>query len=124
MKQPIGGKKIRHKSSHSALLPSVEVESPLFPPGAPQVTQLDAIIIPASRRASSFDNLIKLSARLGAQLVVICSRLATIDDVAERVARTPGARALIIEIPKNYRVPQMPRRTSSRMFLEASAGRT
>jgi hypothetical protein len=124
MKQPIGGKKIRHKSSHSALLQSVEVESPLFPPGAPQVSKLDAIIIPASRRASSFDNLIKLSARLGAHLVVICSRLATIEDVAERVARTPGARALIIEIPKNYRVPQMPRRTSNRMFLEASAGRT
>ena len=55
---------------------------------------------------------------------MICSRLATIEDVAERVARTPGARALIIEIPKNYRVPQMPRRTSNRMFLEASAGRS
>ena len=51
MKQPIGGKKIRQKSSHSALLQSVEVESPLFPPGAPQVGKLDAIIVPASRRA-------------------------------------------------------------------------
>ena len=51
MKQPIGGKKIRQKASHSALLQSVEVESPLFSPGAPQVGKLDAIIIPASRRA-------------------------------------------------------------------------
>jgi hypothetical protein len=123
MKQPVGGKKIRHKSSHSALLQSVEVESPLFSPVALSVTKLDAIIIPASRRASSFDDLIKLSARLGAQLVVICSKLTKIDDVAERVARTPGARALIIEMPKNYRVPRMPSRTSSRRFLEASAGR-
>jgi hypothetical protein len=123
MKQPVGGKKIRQKASHSALLQSVEVESPLFSPGAPQITKLDAIIIPASRRASSFDDLIKLSARLGARLVVICSRLAKIEDVAERVARTPGARALIIEIPKNYRVPRMPSRTSNRRFLEASADR-
>lgn len=123
MKQPVGGKKIRQKSSHSALLQSVEVESALFPPGAPQVTKLDAIIIPASRRASSFDALIKLSAELGARVVVICSKLAKIEDVAERVARTPGARALIIEIPKNYRVPQMPSRTSSRRFQEACAGR-
>ncbi len=123
MKQPIGGKKIRQKASHSALLQSVEVESPLFSPGAPQVGKLDAIIIPASRRASSFDDLIRLSARLGAQLVVICSKLARIDDVAERVARTPSARALIIEMPKNYRVPRMPGRTSRRAFLEASAGR-
>jgi hypothetical protein len=124
VKQPTGGKKIRQKSSHAALLQSLEVESPLFPPSAPQVATLDAIIIPASRRASSFDNLIKLSARLGARLVVICSKLAKIEDVAERVARTPGARALIIEIPKNYRAPQMPGRTSSRNFREASAGRT
>jgi hypothetical protein len=89
VKQPTGGKKIRQKSSHAALLQSLEVESPLFPPSAPQVATLDAIIIPASRRASSFDNLIKLSARLGARLVVICSKLAKIEDVAEMVARTP-----------------------------------
>jgi hypothetical protein len=124
VKQPTGGKKIRQKSSHAALLQSLEVESPLFPPGTPQVGALDAIIIPASRRASSFDNLIKLSARLHARLVVICSKLAKIEDVAERVARTPGARALIIEIPKNYQIPRMPGRTASRDFREASAGRT
>ena len=112
MRQPAGGKKIRQMSSHSGLLQSVEVESPLFAPSPPQVNPLDAIIIPASRRASSFDELIKLSARLGAQLVVICSKLAKIEDVAERVARTPGARGLIIEIPKNYRVPHVPSRTS------------
>jgi len=121
MKQPIGGKKIRQKASHSALLKSVEVESSLFSPG--EITKLDAIIVPASRKASSFDDLIKLSARLGAQLVVICSKLARIDDVAERVARTPRARALIIEMPKNHRVPRMPGRTSRSEFLEASAGR-
>jgi hypothetical protein len=123
MKQPIGNK-IRQKASHSALLKSVELESPLFAPDTAQITKLDAIIIPATRRASSFDDLIKLSARLGVWLVVICSKLAKIEDVAERVARTPGARALIIEVPKNFRVPQVPNRTASRRFLEASAGRT
>jgi hypothetical protein len=123
MRQPAGGKKIRQMSSHSGLLQSVEVESPLFAPSPPQVNPLDAIIIPASRRASSFDELIKLSARLGAQLVVICSKLAKIEDVAERVARTPGARGLIIEIPKNYRVPHVPSRTSGSAFRTASGGR-
>ena len=35
MKQPIGGKKIRQKASHSALLQSVEVDHPGVPVSVP-----------------------------------------------------------------------------------------
>jgi hypothetical protein len=43
--------------------------------------------------------------------------------VARRVARTPGARSLIVPIPDNWKHPKFPTRTSAAEFKDANAGR-
>jgi len=67
--------------------------------------------------------LIDLSARLGTLLVVLCSLQTRLDQVAARVAATPGARALLVEIPREFHISDMPSRTSAPLFNEASGGR-
>jgi hypothetical protein len=84
---------------------------------------LDAIIVPASRPASFLQPAIELAAFLGVFLVVLCSRQTKIDQVAGRVARTPGARSLIVRIPDRWNHPDFPTRTSAEMFNTANANR-
>jgi hypothetical protein len=84
---------------------------------------LDAIIVPASRPASFLQPAIDLSALLGAFLVVLCSKQTRVEQVARRVARTPGSRALIALIPPEWEHPDFPTRTSNERFKEANAGR-
>src|SRR5690242_7429420 len=116
MRPPLGTKKVRQEPSHARLLRSV-VE-----PLATRADKFDAIIVPAARPASSFAGLINLSARLGTLLVVLCSRQTRVAQVATRLATTPGARALIIEIPDGFRLTEIPTWTST--FALANAGRT
>jgi hypothetical protein len=61
---------------------------------------------------------------LGALLVVLCSKQTKIEQVARRVSRTPGARALVVQIPQKWTHPHFPVRTSSNEFQTASADRT
>jgi hypothetical protein len=61
-----------------------------------------------------------MSAFLGVHLVVLCSKEAKIEDVAEQVSRTPGAKSLVVEISESWSHPGFPGRTSSLAFLEAS----
>jgi hypothetical protein len=67
---------------------------------------------------------IELAASLGAVLVVLCSKQTELEQVARRVAKTPGARALIVSIPAGWRHPAFPTRTSAAEFQTASANRT
>jgi hypothetical protein len=85
--------------------------------------RLDAIIVPASRPASCLQPAINLAARLGVLLVILCSKQTKADQVAERVSTSPGARALVVEIPENWDRPQFPARTSSQAFRRANANR-
>jgi hypothetical protein len=114
MSLPLRLTKIRQKASHRRLLRSVD---PLiFRP-----SRLHAIIVPATRPVESFVRLIDLSARLGVLLVVLCSRQAIGAHVADQVAATRGARALVVDVPAAFRLKQMPKLTST--FASASGGR-
>lgn len=119
MTQAVG--KIHHNPSHARLLH--HATGPRLPSNRPRSTRLDALIIPASRPASSFTNLIELSARIETLLVVMCSKQTRVDQVAERVARTPGARALIVAVPEDYTLPLDPFRTSRPEFEKVAGGR-
>jgi hypothetical protein len=88
-----------------------------------QPGRLDAIIVPASRPAFCLQPAINLAAELGVLLVVLCSKQTRADHVAKRVSSTPGARALIVDLPKTWRHPKFPTRTSSQIFREANGYR-
>jgi hypothetical protein len=114
-------RKVRQRASHTALREDVSGEParPLrFRPG-----RLDAIVVPASRPASQLKPAINLAARLGVLLVALCSKQTRGEQVAKRVSTSPGARALVVEIPENWDHPKFPTRTSSQAFIEANAGR-
>jgi hypothetical protein len=112
---------IRQRASHAHL--SRDVSQLPTPPLRSRRARLDAIIVPASRSAEHLQQAIELSAFLGAFLVVLCSKKAKIDEVAEQAARTPAARSLVVEVSKTWTHPDFPRRTSARPFREASANR-
>ncbi len=85
--------------------------------------RLDAIIVPASRPASSLQPIINLATSLGAFLAVLCSSDTKAEHVAERVAQVPGARSLIIQIPLGWMHSGFPIRTSDPEFRLANADR-
>jgi hypothetical protein len=64
-----------------------------------------------------------LAAELGVLLVALCSKETRADHVAERVSSTLGARALIVDLPKTWRHPKFPTRTSSQVFRRANGFR-
>jgi hypothetical protein len=113
--------KVQQQASHAHLAQDVS-RSPA-PPLRSRRGHLDAIIVPASRPASFLQPAIELAAFLGAQLVVLCSKQAKIEQVAQRVAKTAGGRALIAQIPNAWAHPQFPSRTSAEKFQRASANR-
>jgi hypothetical protein len=78
-------------------------------------------VVPAAR--ASLQRVITLSAELSVPLVLLCSRQAKIDKVAERVEATFGARALIVEVD-DYKLPFDDHRTSHPDFRALSAGRS
>jgi hypothetical protein len=112
----------RHVSSHARLLRDVST-SPV-PSSRSRRGRPDAIIVPATRPASALTGLIELAADLEAHLVVLCSRQAKVDQVGERVARVHRARALVMNVDDDYRLPGPAFATSSREFIAASSGRS
>jgi hypothetical protein len=114
-------RRVEQRASHAHLSQDVS--------GSParQVTsrraRLDAIIVPASRPASFLQPAIYLAASLGVLLVVLCSKQTNVDQVAKRVARTPGARSLIVPIPNKWKHPKFPIQTSAIEFEKANANR-
>jgi hypothetical protein len=67
---------------------------------------------------------ITLSAELSVPLVLLCSRQAKAEKIAERVDETFGARALVVEVPDGYRLPYGNHLTSDPKFRELSASRS
>jgi hypothetical protein len=114
-------KKVEQRTSHAAL--SQDVSGAPAPPVRSRPGRLDAIVVPASRPASCLKPAIRLSAQLGVQLVVLCSKQTKGEQVAERVSTSPGARALIVEIPERWSHPEFPTRTSDQVFRRANANR-
>lgn len=103
-------------SSHANLL----CDAPL----ASANTDPDAIVVPAGRPASELQTVISLAADLDVQLVLLCSLQAQVPQVVQRVKKTFGARALVIEVPEDYRPPCAPPLTSAERFRKASADRS
>jgi hypothetical protein len=112
---------VRQRASHAHL--SQDVSRSPAPALRSRRSHLDAIIVPASRPASFLQPAIALAAFLSAYLVVLCSKQTKVEQVAQRVARTPGARALITQIPTDWKHPGFPTRTSDERFQVASANR-
>lgn len=84
------------RSHHDQLLRSLDWRPDTQPSGGP----VDAIIVPASRRAQHLSGLVNLAARCGATLVVFTSHQCEIEDAAKLVARTPGSgRAVLADVP-------------------------
>jgi hypothetical protein len=109
----------RHLHTHADLLSDASKPSASW--GRSRPGRPDAIIVPATRPASWLAGLIELAADLETQLVVLCSRKATIARVAERVGRLHG-RALLVQVD-NYALPLPDFETSSPEFASANAGR-
>jgi hypothetical protein len=114
-------RKVQQRASHAAL--SQDVSRVPAPSMQSQPGRLDAIIVPASRPAFCLQPAIDLAARLDVLLVVLCSKETRADHVAERVSSSPGARALIVDLPKTWRHPKFPTRTSSHIFRKANGYR-
>ena len=111
-----------HLSSHARLLRAASSIPPEI--GRTRYGRPDAIIVPATRPASGLINLIELAAALRIPIVVLCSRQAKVDQVAERIGRVIGARGIVVQIDSGYRIPGLTLETSSPTFLSASAGRS
>jgi len=110
---------MRHGQSHASLLRDVSTARVQR-----SRSRLDAIIVPAARSSYDLQEAISLSARLSVPLIVLCSRNVSIDQVAQRVRKTFGARALVIAIPADYKLLNHTQLTSDEMFRQASAGRS
>ncbi|TDD55417.1 hypothetical protein E1263_26055 [Kribbella antibiotica] len=112
-------RQIGHRPSHANLLRDVSTSAvPL------SRSRLDAIVVPAARPSSALQNIIDLSVTLSVPLVILCSRQTNVAQVAERVDKTLGACALVVEVPIGYELPGRRHLTSSAAFQEASAGRS
>jgi len=112
-------RQLTHGPSHESLLRDVSAAAT---PAAR--SRLDAIVVPAARPASALQDVITLSATLSVPLVILCSRQAQVGQVVRRVERTFGARALVVDVPENYKLPYDAPLTSGLDFKMASAGRS
>ena len=107
--------KVRMRASHRLLTET----------RAPRRARVDAIVVPASRSSRHLDFAINLANQSRAMLVVLCSRGAKIDDVRLRVARCPGTRTMLVEVPPRYVLPGFEPLTSGESELvKVDAGRT
>jgi hypothetical protein len=114
-------RRLRQEPSHVHL--STDASRSPAPPVKSPNGRLDAVIVPASRPACFLEPAINLTASLGVPLVVLCSRQTRVEQVAKRVARTPGAKCLIISITDGWTHSRFPSRTSDLEFDAAKAGR-
>ena len=119
LKRPL--KRVEQRLSHAHL--SRDVSRSPAPLVKSRSGRLDAIIVPASRPASFLQPVIDLAACLGVFLVILSSKQTRVEQVAKRVASTPGAKCLIIPISEGWKHSEIPSRTSDREFKDAQAGR-
>ncbi len=106
------------RADHGQLLRRLEWRPSAVPAGRP----LDAVIVPASRRAHHLRSVAELAAAYGTILVVLASQDCDTAEVAEVVARV-GGRALIAEIPAASDKELWNLATSAERFRRLSAHR-
>jgi hypothetical protein len=108
------------RADHDTLLRSIEWRPDAVPSGG----AIDALIVPASRRAHHLRGIVKLAADYGAVLVVLASQRCDLDEVTELVARTSGARAVLAEMGSGGAGELRRLETSAAPFRALSAGRS
>lgn len=94
-----------------------------YPLASADRTQLDAIVVPAARRAHRLKHIVDLAAASGTPLVVLASHHCQISEVADMVASAPGCKALIVAVPDSVCHEALTLETSAGIFRELSAGR-
>ncbi len=85
--------------------------------------RLDAIVVPAARRAHWLKGVAKLAAACNTLLVILASHDCLVGEAAELVGRTPGCRALIVRVPPGYRHDLLKFETDIINFQVVNAGR-
>jgi hypothetical protein len=91
------------------------------PPHRGRIKPLDALIVPAGRKAERLRPVAELAASANILLVVLASRNCHIDEASGVVASIPGCRSLIAGIPDGYRNEILRFRTSHPSFTELTA---
>ena len=94
-----GGPVIGQHASHAQLIGHGETN----PVDSGESVALDAIVVPASRRAHNLEHAITLAKAIGCRLVILCSRDAHPAAVRDLLATRSFADATVIEIPPWYR---------------------
>ena len=115
------GPSTEQKYSHVAM--THDASHAQAPPASARSGRVDAIVVPAARGAAALDGAAHLSVRLDVLLVVLCSKNTREPDAAARLARVPGCRALVVDVPAGYRHPRLPIRTAALRFRVAGANR-
>lgn len=109
------------RSHHDRLLRRLDWHPGPQPSGKP----LDAIVVPASRRAHHLERLVQLAGSYGTTLVVLASHQCDIEEAAALVAGTPGSgRAVIVDVPVEGRHDFQRLATSDEEFRLLSGDRS
>jgi len=112
---------IRQRASHAHLF--LDVSRLPAPSWRSKRARLDAIVVPASRPARHLGPTARLATLLDVPLVILCSREARVDRVAELMSSIAELRSVVVDVGPEWRHPDFPRRTSAPRFLGASADR-
>ncbi len=113
--------RVSQRTSHAHL--TLDASSISIPISGSRSGRLDAIIVPASRPASQLQPVIDLAASLDVLLVLLCSRQTEVERVAERVAKTPRSRCLLVPMKPGWTHPAIPSRTSHPDFKAVQPNR-
>jgi hypothetical protein len=93
------------------------------PPRGGRVKPLEALIVPASRKADKLKMAAQLAASADILLVALASRECDVIEASELVASIQGCHALIAGIPDDYRNDVLTFQTSDPSFAILKAGR-
>ena len=109
----------RQRASHASLIRDFSARLPRIG----RVKPLDAIIVPAARKADKLKTVAELTASADVLLVVLASRDCHVIEASKLVASIQGCRALIVGIPAGFRNDLLTFRTSDPSFANLKAGR-
>jgi hypothetical protein len=120
MPEPFIPRPAKQRSNHDRLLRKL----PWRPVSKLSGRPLDAIVVPAARRAHHLRGLVDLAARYGTTLVVLASHDCDIDEVAALMAGGPGSgRAVLVRVPLVHEGDLLRLETSDRSFRALNGGR-
>jgi len=119
MKQRTKARRATQRPDHDRLLRRVE----WHPGDRPTGQRLDALIVPAARRAHNLRGLIELAALHGTTIVVLASHACDIDEAAALVASQPGGKAVLVEVPPEPDHDWLPPKASADRFRPLNGDR-